>query len=172
MITVSYRLKQFFGKLSRIVRFIPKLWRYETWDHAYLFSLWADVLNENIKQWNQDCRHYFKPDENRRKSMQVCYELLKRLADERVDTSHFREIRHPKRTKTSCSTHGVDRKACQATPGNDCFFRFGYDYKDEHEKYLYLTLIKQEFYRQEKQMAYYQELFCKTFIKHSRTWWN
>lgn len=66
------------NKLSRIIAYLPILWKIEEWDYGYLLHMWAFTLDRHIKKTYDEGIHVTTKSQKRRAL--ACSAALRRLA--------------------------------------------------------------------------------------------
>lgn len=76
-------LPNILSKISRIIAYIPILWKIREWDNSYLLQLWAFTLDRHIKKTYDEGIAVVTKSQRRR--AKACSAALRRMANEEYD---------------------------------------------------------------------------------------
>jgi hypothetical protein len=85
--SVTSAIRNFFGFLVRLYKWIPVLWKDRDWDDSYLFQILKHKILSQREYIVKNNRHTNVWQINR--DMTICLNLIERILDDHYTTEHF-----------------------------------------------------------------------------------
>lgn len=141
-------IRGFFRSVRRVIDYIPVVWNSYDWDHSYLLKLMQYKLKRMRKHHEKHHRHVGV--EKTIKQLLVCEQLLDRLA------------------KDQYTDHDYSDHLEKWYPNKDFFERLNCRKDNPKESKEFRRIMDHGEYMYQQDV----DLFCKTFKKYHRHWWD